>query len=145
MRNWAPIFAFLIAAVAVSFASKEETVQQLISKAEAARVEDRPGLYLRAAELRLKAADQLYEAGEPEEGRNAVADVVSFSQKAVDAATQSGKKLKGAEITIRKMAERLTDMKRTLSFEDQAPVQDAVDRLQRMRSDLLARMFGNKE
>lgn len=145
MRNWAPIFAFLIAAVAVSFASKEETVQQLISKAEAARVEDRPGLYLRAAELRLKAADQLYEAGKPEEGRNAVADVVSFSQKAVDAATQSGKKLKGAEITIRKMAERLTDMKRTLSFEDQAPVQDAVDRLQRMRSDLLARMFGNKE
>ena len=42
------------------------------------------------------------------------------------------------------MAHKLRDMKRTLSFEDQAPVQDAIDRLEHVRTDLLTKMFGIK-
>jgi len=145
MYRFVLIFVLLLLSAAPSFAGKEETVSDLVKKAEAARVEDRPGLYLRAADLRLKDADQLYTAGKSDEAGAAVNDVVEYSQKAVDAATKTGKKLKNAEITIRKIAARLADIKRTLTFEDQAPVQEAIDRLQHMRTDLLARMFGSKE
>src|SRR5581483_809252 len=145
MYRFVLIFVLLLLSAAPSFAGKEETVSDLVKKAEAARVEDRPGLYLRAADLRLKDADQLYTAGKSDEAGAAVNDVVEYSQKAVDAATKTGKKLKNAEITIRKIAARLADIKRTLTFEDQAPVQEAIDRLQHMRTDLLARMSGSKE
>jgi hypothetical protein len=43
------------------------------------------------------------------------------------------------------MANKLRDMKHTLNFEDQAPVQEAIDHLERVRTDLLARMFGSNK
>ncbi len=46
---------------------------------------------------------------------------------------------------LRKMAAKLRDIKRTLVFEDQAPVQATVDHLEQVRTELLARMFGKKE
>ena len=70
-------------------------------------------------------------------------DVVSYSEKATTAATQTGKKLKNIEIAVRKMAERLRDIKRSLNFEDQPPVQEAAERLEKLRNQLLAKMFGN--
>lgn len=145
MRTRALVSIFLVIATAYAFAGKEEGVQELVEKAESARVEDRPGLYLRAADLRLKAADDLYTQGKSEDAKLAVKDVVNYCQKAVDAATKSHKKLKNAEISIRKMAARLSDVKRTLSFEDQGPVQDAIDRLQHLRSELLSSMFGSSK
>src|SRR5438874_4672766 len=101
MHRIVAIVAFVLLIAAGSFARTEETVPDLLKKAEAARVEDRPGLYLHAAELRLRAADKLYTSGKADEGRAAVSDVVEYSQKAVDAATKTGKKLKNSEITIR--------------------------------------------
>jgi hypothetical protein len=70
--------------------------------------------------------------------------VVSYSAKATDAAARSGKKLKDTEIALRKMAEKFRDVKHNLPFDDQAPVQDAIDRLEKMRTDLLSAMFGKK-
>jgi len=40
------------------------------------------------------------------------------------------------------MAKKLRDIKRSVNFEDQEPLQDAADRLEHIRSDLLTRMFG---
>jgi hypothetical protein len=39
------------------------------------------------------------------------------------------------------MAHKLADIKHTVSHEDQAQVQNTIDRLQRIRDDLLAAMF----
>ncbi len=39
------------------------------------------------------------------------------------------------------MTRKLTDILHTLGHDDQAPVQDALNRLQRVRDDLLAAMF----
>jgi hypothetical protein len=39
------------------------------------------------------------------------------------------------------MAAKLRDLKHTLSFDDQAPVQAATDRLEALRTDLLSKMF----
>jgi len=135
------IFATLILLTG-TLAAKEQSLEELIARAKAAPVKDQPSLYIEIAERQLKSADELYTAGKVEEARVAIADVVDYSQKAHDAAVQSGKKLKGTEMASRKMSHRLRDLKRTLNFEDQAPVQAAADRLESLAQDLLAHMFG---
>jgi hypothetical protein len=111
-------------------------------RADSARVEDRPALCVEIAERQLKSADELYTAGKVEDAQAALKDVVTYSEKAHDAAIQSGKKLKNTEIDFRKMAAKLRDIKRSLNFDDQAPVQAAADRLENLRTDLLSHMFG---
>jgi len=138
------IVVLLVASCATS-AYKQETVLELKARAELARAEDRPGLYIEIAERQLKSADELYTAGKVDDARAAVNDVVTYSERAHDAATQSTKKLKSVEIAFRKMAGKLRDIKRSLNFEDQAPVQAAADRLEKLRTDLLSRMFGKSK
>ena len=69
---------------------------------------------------------------------------MTFSEKAHDAAIQSGKRVKNTEIEFRKMAAKLRDIKRTVNFEDQPPLQAAADRLESLRTDLLTHMFKGK-
>jgi len=98
-------------------------------------------LYVEIAERQLKSADELYTTGKVDDARAAVQDVVTYSEKAHDAAIQSGKKVKNTEIGFRKMAVKLRDIKRSLNFDDQAPVEAAADRLEALRTDLLSHMF----
>ncbi len=123
---------------------KEETLDQLIARAESARPEDRPTLYLEIAHQKAEGVDKLYNAGNADAGKAGLQDVVSFSRKATNTAIQTGKKLKNVEIGLRKIAEKFRDVKRTVAFEDQAPIQQTVDELEQMRTDLLSAMFGKK-
>jgi polyhydroxyalkanoate synthesis regulator phasin len=142
MRAQVTILAILFTTSLLASGNKTETLQELIARAESARVEDRPALYVEIAERELKSANELYTAGKVDEARTAVQDVVTYSEKAHDAAIQSGKRVKNTEIEFRKMAAKLRDIKRSLNFEDQAPVQAAAERLETLRTDLLSHMFG---
>ncbi|MGA8490951.1 MAG: hypothetical protein WB711_11035 [Terriglobales bacterium] len=142
MRLQTTIAALLLASSFLAFAYKSETLQQLIARAGSAPLHDQPSLYVDIAERQLKSADELYTASKVDDARAAVQDVVTYSEKAQAAAIQSGKKLKNTEIALRKMAEKLRDIKRSLNFDDQAPVQAAADRLENLRTDLLTHMFG---
>jgi hypothetical protein len=141
MRVRILISALLLVASLQTFASKPESLQEMIARADSARIEDRPGLYVEIAERQLKSADELYTGGKVDDAQSAVKDVVTYSGKAHDAAIQSGKRLKNTEIDFRKMAAKLRDIKRSLNFDDQAPVQAAADRLESLRTDLLSHMF----
>lgn len=144
------LFAALWAAVALpaiavpAFAAKDETVEQLIARAESARAQDRPALYIEIARRKAEAVDQLYIAGNAEAANAGLGDVVDYSRKATNASIDTGKRLKNTEIALRKMAEKFHDIKRTVAFEDQAPIQQTIDELEKMRTDLLAAMFGKK-
>lgn len=142
MRARITITVVFLATSFLAFASKPETLQQLIARADSAKLEGRPALYVEIAGRQLQSADELYTAGKVDDARAAVNDVVTYSEKAHDTAIQSGKKLKGTEIAFRKMAAKLRDIKRSLNFDDQAPVQAAADRLENLRTDLLTHMFG---
>ncbi len=122
-----------------------ENLQQLIARAESAPPKDRPGLYLQIARQQADSADKLYQEGNAEAGGVALADVLTYSEKASDAAASTGKKLKDTEIGLRKMSEKFRDVKHNLPFDDQAPVQQAIDRLEKMRTNLLSAMFGKKD
>lgn len=131
----------VVAACSLAMAREHESLDQLKSRFDTASPKDRVSLGLRISEIQADAADRLYSDGKPEDGLAAVQDVVSYCEKASDSAAQSGKKLKDAEITIRKIVHKLGDMKRTLNFDDQAPVQEAIDHLERIRTQLLTKMF----
>jgi hypothetical protein len=148
-RTRVAIIALLVAAALAAFgwktvAAKDETVDQLIARADSARPEDRPALYLEIARLKAEAADKLYNGGNAEAAKAVLQDVVAFSRQATNTSIQTGKKLKNVEIGLRKMTEKFRDVKRTLAFEDQAPIQQTVDELEQMRTDLLSAMFGKK-
>ena len=65
-----------------------------------------------------------------------------YGRNAADAASSSGKHLKQTEIDLRKLAKRMKDIAATLAVEDRPPLEKAVEDLEQIRSDLLARMFG---
>ncbi|HZR56804.1 MAG TPA: hypothetical protein VFA74_08015 [Terriglobales bacterium] len=142
MRTWIVILPVIVILSALGFAGKDQSLDQLIARAQSARIQDQPGLYIDLAERELKSADQLYIAGKPDEAHTAVTDLVSFADKAHDAAKTSGKKIKNSEIALRKMALKLRDIERTQSADEQDALQKAANHLEDLRTDLLSNMFG---
>jgi hypothetical protein len=141
MRSQVVIFAVLLVAGSGFAAEQDPALKQLVTRAESARVEDQPALYIEAARLELKSADRAYTSGSFDDARAGVKDLVTYSDRAHDASTRSGKRLKDTEIAMRKMAEKLRDMTRTVAFEEQGPLQAAADHLETLRTDLLSHMF----
>jgi hypothetical protein len=134
--------AALCAVLAVAaFPGADESLEQLIKRADSAPERERCSLYTEIAERQLHAADQLYNSGQNEAARAAVRDIVTYSEKASDAADRATLRLKHTEISLRKIAAKLRDIRRTVAFEEQKPIEDAADHLEKLRTDLLSRMF----
>ena len=144
MLTRATTLMLIVAISLIGFARNEESLEQLIARADSAPQGERPALYMRIARQQAEAADKLYQEGNTEAANSALANAVTYSGKASDASARTGKKIKDTEIALRKIAEKFRDLKRSLPFEDQAPVQQAIDRLEKMRTDLLSAMFGKK-
>jgi hypothetical protein len=144
MRRLA-LYALLLALASAYGAAKDEPVDELKARFESARPEDRPDLAIEIARHQLRNADKFYTEGKVDQARAAVDDIVTYSEKARDAALQTKKHLKNVEIEARKMAEKLRDIKRTLAFEDQPPVEQAVRRLEDIRTTLLNEMFAKEK
>jgi hypothetical protein len=132
---------WLLTIAACLAAATDPSLEALKSRVESTPPGERPPLCIQIARLQLANADKLYTDGKVDEARAAVDDIVAYSEKARDAAKASRKHLKNVEIGVRKMSERLRDIKRTLAFEDQPPVDQAVQRLEDVRTTLLAEMF----
>jgi hypothetical protein len=136
---------FFVAIASAACVAKEESVAALKSRLESARPEDQSGICVRIAERQLREADRLYTDGHVDDARAAIDDVVTYSEKARDLAIDTRKNQKNVEIAARKMAARLRDIKRTLAFEDQPAVDEAVRRLEDVRTALLKEMFSVKK
>jgi len=121
--------------------SEQPTIEELKARVGNAGIVDRPPLCIHISELQLNAAGRFYVAGDGEQAKAALTDLVAYAELARDYAIQSRKHEKQSEIAIRRMARKLADLKHTVSREDQEQIQNAVDRLQRIRDDLLMAMF----
>ncbi len=119
----------------------EPTVEELKARLSSTNIGDRPRLCIQIAEKQMDATNKLYAAAEIEKAQTALTDVVAYSELARDYAIQSHKYQKQSEIAVRGMSRKLTNLLHSLGRDDQAPVQDAVNRLERVRDDLLASMF----
>jgi hypothetical protein len=135
------LIAVLAGITADAAPSNDLTVEQLKAKLSSTSVGDRPHLCVQIAQKQLAEAEKQYAAADFEKGQAALVDVVAYSELARDYAIQSHKYQKQSEIAVRAMARKLTELMHSLGHDDQAPVQDAVTRLQRVRDDLLMAMF----
>lgn len=139
-RLWGTLIPLALAA-AVMARSNDLTVEELKARIASASVRDRPHLCVEIAQKQLTEADKFYASSEFEKGQAALTDVVAYSELARDYAIQSHKYQKQTEIATRNMTRKLNDLLHSLGGPDQAPVRDAISRLQRVRDDLLAAMF----
>jgi len=130
--------------VALSSARKEETLQELVARADAARLEQQPDLFMEAAERQHRAALDAMKAEHWDEFQSDLNDVAKYSGKAHKAAIASGKKVKNTEIKIRRISTRLRETKLNVGVDDQPAVQAVIDQLEEFRTELLRSMFGGK-
>jgi uncharacterized protein YukE len=137
----AGVAIFVLSVFSASASTQPATVQELKAQLASARTGDRIQLCIQIAERQLEAADKFYSADETEKARTALDDVASFAEQARDSSIQFHKRQKQTEIAVRKMVRKLFDIKRAVNHEEQVPVEAAIDRLQRVRDDLLAAMF----
>ena len=144
MRKHVGVAVFLVAASLLSFGKRDETIEQLIARAEAAPLQQQSDLFLEVAERELKVATEAFKADKREEGRTALEQIVKYSDKAHSAAIASRKRIKHTEIKLRQISGRLRDIKMNVDFDDQAQVQATIGKLEDFRSELLKSMFGSK-
>src|SRR5690349_11765006 len=137
MRKLVGAMVLVALAAAAAVYGAEETLEQLIARADAARPEQQADLYMQVAERELKSATSAYKADKIEDFRSAVQQIVKYSDSAHSAALHTGKHLKPTEIKIRRISIRLRDIKLEVSTDDQPPVQTAIDRLEGFRTELL--------
>lgn len=136
--------AYVVLMMTVTMAAREEpTIDQLKERLSAAAVADKPKICVQIAQRQLAETTKLFAAADPDPAKTqaALTDVVAFSELARDYSIQSHKHEKQTEIAVRAMARKLSDMLHTLARDEQPPVKDAIQRLQRVRDDLLTAMF----
>ncbi len=135
------IIVLITAAMAQALPHEEPTVASLKAKISTVSVREKPHLCIEIAKLQLAEADKLYAASDTEKAQAALTDVVAYSELARDYAIQSHKYQKQSEIAVRTMTRKLTDILHSLGREDQSAVKSAVNRMDRVRDDLLSSMF----
>lgn len=140
-RLWGTVALLVLVTSVTAALSNEPTVEELKARLASTSIGDRPHLCVQIAHRQLMEADQFYAAAEVEKGQAALVDVVAYSELARDYAIQSHKYQKQSEIAVRAMTRKLTELMHSIGHDDQAPVQDAINRLQRVRDDLLKAMF----
>ena len=143
-RNQVALAVLLLAAVSLNLRARQETVDELKAKLASTKESDQPKLCVEIARLQLDASEKAYQAGQVTQAQALLSEVVDYSQKAGDAARQSRKHIKRTEIEVRKMSRRLQDLKPTVDLDSRQPVQDAINRLEHIRTQLLMQMFSEK-
>jgi hypothetical protein len=133
--------ALMLSAATGALPVKDESVEQLKARLPSLSIGDRPQVCILIAEKQLDVADKLYSATESEKAQEALGDVTTFAELARDYSIQSHKHQKQTEIMVRRMAHKLSDLKHAVIHDDQAAVQSAIQRLQRVSDDLLMAMF----
>lgn len=116
-------------------------MSELKARISSVSVKERTHLCLHIAEIQMEEADKLYAADELNQAQTALTDVVAYSELARDYAIQSRKYQKQTEIAVRGITRRLGELVHSMPHDYQAPLRDALTKLQHVRDDLLSAMF----
>lgn len=138
------VFALVLLGSVAAFARQPETLPELIARADSARPDQQPKLYMEAAEIQHKAASNALKADHPDEFRTDLNGIVQNCDKAQAAAIKSKKHVKDTEIRIRRISSHLKEIKLDADVDDQPTVQKAIDQLEHFRTELLLSLFGGK-
>ena len=142
MRVPCQVALLLALSVAVTFAqSSPDRAAQLKAKAATANPSEQEKLFLEIARAEFSEAKNAYAAGNAQQAQLALSDLEDYARRASQLALEHRKRIKNTEIELRKISDRLKNLKPTLNVEDRAPVQQAIDTVEKLRTDLMSRMF----
>jgi hypothetical protein len=116
----------------------------LRSRADAATGGEKAKLALDYAEQATKAADKAFKEGKDEDGAAALKDIAQYAKMSSDAVIQSGKRQKETEINLRKIVNRLVEIKNARPYDQQDAVQQVIDAVDTARNSILEAMFKKK-
>ena len=109
-------------------------------------------LEVQLAEISFKEARKLYLEGDSESGLEKLKEMLSWSEKAHDRLFETGRNprkkpggFKDAEIKLRKLERRLSDLRLAVPFQDREEMQKITARLTELREDLLLGIMRGKE
>ncbi|MCU1311250.1 MAG: hypothetical protein JWO20_2375 [Candidatus Angelobacter sp.] len=120
-------------------------IDAMKANAEKKSSADRARAYADIARELVEVANQQFTDGEVDKAQSSIKDAVAYSEKSAAAAQEKGKKIKNTEITLRETARRIDEIRRTVAADDQPPLAVAVTRIEELRRELLAHMFGNEK
>jgi hypothetical protein len=138
MKKLLIIVLMVLAAVALA---DDDAVETLKARVDRVNPKDQVELCTKIAERQIDALDKAYNEGNIQHAQAALTDIVNYGVKAADTSSQTGKRMKNTEITMRRMTARLEAIRKTLDTDDRPPVGDAIQKLETARTELLNRMF----
>jgi hypothetical protein len=141
MKRTSILILLVLASIPAIAAEKYESTDSLKARAASTQRGKQAGLYAQVAERQLDLLAKSYEGGDFTQAESALRDVVDYGIKAAQSAMDTGKEMKKTEITLRKIATRLEDIRKTLSVDDRPAVGEAVQKLDTARTELLHHMF----
>jgi hypothetical protein len=131
--------------LAAAAADEQKPAQQRVTERQASLAKlkepDRAEQYAKLALDLADLAGEQYDAGNLDAGNKTVAQVVEAAQKAHSAAAMKKKKIKEAEINLRRTENKLNAVMRSLSAADQGPIKKAIASVEKARADTLEAMF----
>src|SRR5512140_2028177 len=107
MKRIVAMVVLISTSLAASAADKKDTLDQLKARAETTTGKHEIELATEIAERQLKATDEAYSAGNNEEAKAALADVLEYGVRAAKEATNTGKRMKQTEIALRTISDKL--------------------------------------
>jgi len=138
------LMVFVLLSLAAA-AGQSDKLSGLKTRAQAAPPADQARLFIDIALMQFEAAKAAYDSGKAPQAQAALTELSTAADRASQAAIQSRKRLKNTEIDIRKLTEHLKNLKPTVSVDDRVPVQQAIDHLEKLRTELMTQMFAKSK
>lgn len=140
------LFISLLGFSLLGFAADQaKTPQQRVDERQAGlnklKEQDRAEQYAKLALDLADLAEEQYNAGNLDAGNKTISQLVEAAKKAHSAAAMKKKKIKEAEINLRRTENKLEAVMRSLSQGDQDPVKKALADVEKARADTLEAMF----
>jgi hypothetical protein len=118
-----------------------QTIKALEAKVEQAQPRERCFLYAELVHQMTEVSLRQYAAGDAEKASGLLRQVQKFSRKFHLSLTENDKRLKNAEILLRRTAFRLTEMLHSSSFEDRALVEQTLVEVNQAQSEAMMQVF----
>jgi hypothetical protein len=121
--------------------SDQQTIEALEAKVEQAQPRERCFLYAELVHQMTEMSLRHYAAGDVEKANGLLRQVQKFAHKTHLSVADNDKRLKNAEILLRRAAFRLTDLLHSSSFEDRTLVEQTLLEVNAAESEAMMQVF----
>jgi hypothetical protein len=137
--RWALPVCLLIASSGVA----QQNAAEIESRAAHAHGGDCVRLNLQAAYAQVDGASRSYDKSDVESARAALNSVVADAERTVNCALHASRSQKNAEIELRRLSRRMTELQRSLDLDERPYVEHAHAAVEKQHDRLLREIFGD--